>query len=116
MRNHTAQLHSFILSIVGPLQVVFQNLGRANDDVIFPYDLGKGDFELGVSSDSLHLIRVLQKGQELCGVVLLHERDLRSARTHAKAKGGRLHCFYNHTDPDDLKGCFAFCHVKTHHS
>lgn len=56
MENRTTQVHPFILSTVSPLQVVFQNLSRADEDVISLHNLGKRDFELGVSADSLHFV------------------------------------------------------------
>lgn len=77
---HTAQVHSLVLLAVGPLQVILQNLGSANNDVIPLNCLCEGDFELRVSADSFHFVLRLQKGQELGGVMLLHEGDLQGTR------------------------------------
>lgn len=84
--NHTAQVHPFVLAFVRPLQVILKNLGCANDDVIFLHNLCERDFELRVSTDSLHFVRVPQKWQELCGIMLLDKRNLQGTRAHSSLR------------------------------
>lgn len=88
--NHTAQIHSLVLSLDGPLQVIFKNLGRANDDVVFLHNLCERDFEHRVSADSLHFVRAFQTRQKLLGVVLLDQRNLRRAHGQIWADLQRL--------------------------
>lgn len=80
--SHTAQVHSLVLSRSRPLQVIFENLGGANDDIILPDRVGEGDLELRDSADSLHFVGGLQEWQELCGVVLLYKRNLGGTEEH----------------------------------
>ena len=102
----TAELHPLIVLVVRALQVVLQDLGGADDDVVVPHDVGEGDLELGVPADPAHL-EAPQERSELTGVMLLHQGDL-STHTHAHT------CMHTHTHTHTRTHACTHTHTHTH--
>lgn len=62
---------------MSPFQVVLQNLGCTDDDIVFLDNVCEGDFELGVPTDPLNFVFVFKELPELCGVMLLYQGHLK---------------------------------------